>query len=142
MPGENATQGKKEEGKAYSPEEPQVSQVELNVPSEEAQELVVELPNQDHCEWLLNVIQTQAKKMVKDQVSILEHAVAELQRHSSEKIRKLQDEVDALKQENIKKQKKLENFEHEQCQLKGAIRNLDGKKLTTLNSKIIPPIYK
>ncbi len=71
------------------------------------------LPSQDHCTWLLNIIRIHAKKMAKEV----------LQEHENTKLAQLKQEVCDMKKANEQMQNKLVEFQDEISKLK---RSRDG----------------
>ncbi len=94
----------------------------------------IPIPSQEHCTWLLNIIRLHATEISTEQLREFENSkVHQLQQQVEKLMNELRtmmtavEEVDFLKSENIKKQKKIERLEYQNSRRQSEIQELKMK---------------
>ncbi len=92
-----------------------------------AQDEGIELPDQSHCTWLLNIIQLHARKIAKEEIAKQTCQTAEHVLKLNQEVKNLKDSLDGLQQQNVKQQRRLEKLEYENHQLTNKLQKVHLK---------------
>ena len=94
----------------------------------------IELPGQEHCTWLLNVIRLHAKEISTEQLKEFEQNQVSNLTHQLENLKKelqlvkaVVEDIEYLKSVNVKQQRKIERLEYENTKRQSEIHDLKMK---------------
>ena len=99
--------------------------------NDQEEEIRAQLPSQEHCHWLVNIIQIHSRKIAKE--LLREHEKTHQQQTSHEldtlkkKIHDMELEVEILKSDILKKQRRIERLEYVNSKRETETRNLTSK---------------
>ncbi len=121
----------------FDPPPPYVTKDTAEIESQEEaidDSVTVNIQSQEHCTWLLNVIRLHAKEISSEQledfknnqVSHLVHQIEALKK-DLQAVKSTVDEVELLKLDNAKKQKRIERLEYENSKRQSEIHSLRMK---------------
>ncbi len=102
---------------------------DISALQESAEEQGINLPDQSHCTWLLNIIQLHARNIDKEEIDKQDSKTYDQLKRLTEDIQNLREDLETMHQRAAKQQRKLDRLEYEntsfKCELKKVHLKLD-----------------
>ncbi len=99
-------------------ESPDIEEEDMCTLQQTAEEEGIDLPDQTHCTWLLNIIQLHARKIAKEVITKHEGKTGDQLLKLSQEVKSFKECIEGLQQQNEKLERKLERLEYENTQLR------------------------